>query len=374
MEDINILKARRFLGKNYMPIATIVTIIMLATGVIGCLMAYNSMTGTEEITNAAYTQQGVYTYSATVIPGNPLYADNTVLHMGNPAYFFEVSPIADMEFQYSIDSTKNVDVTATGKTSLIVTSMDGDKTIWQKTYPVNDMGSIKIKDNQPVNSKFAINMTNIQTQINDVQDKLKYSPTTTYVLTTQINYAGTINDQPVADTAAFNIPINMSDTYYQMPDSIETSSTSKTTYDNITVATRKAPTVKTTGLPIIFIVLEVIALNYIVTRRRSVTDEDIAAAEKVAMRGKFKESISTGSLPNNINMFTLVDITSLRELVDIAMDTNTRVIYNKEAHIYYTLTGSIMYRFDEEHPVQGYKKVEIGGVVKHVSDVGTRTN
>jgi hypothetical protein len=300
----------------------------------------------EEKNITAYTQRANYTYSAPVTEPNPLYPEGTQLGMGKPAYFFSVSPTADISFVYSLEAAESADISVEANTVILASCKGGygeeQKIFWQKGFPLGDSKTAQLKSGEVLTSNFTLDVPQIQSKAKEIQDQLNYSSDPTIEIVTSINYEGKINGKEITGTESFAIPVNISSTYYQMPEEF---GFVKNTYNNIWV--QKPPSLSTVKLPLLLFLLSVVLLGAMIPVRKMsrVDPEYIERLEKEEKNSSFKEFISEGKLPENRKSLLQVEISSLQDLIDAAADMNERVIHDAGTGTYFTIHSGALYIF-----------------------------
>lgn len=297
---------------------------------------------------SSYTQYGKYAYTAPVTKTNPLYPKGTSLDMGKPAYFLAVSPTLDVSFTYSLNATDSADLSIERETIIVATSKEGSgenqKIVWQKEFPVEYIEVYDIKDEEEITHEFSLNISEIQSMVTGVQDQLKYSPNTTIEIVTHINYKGEINGEETNGAKDFAVPLIINSAYYQMPEELEFSENTDT-YKKYRV--KKDPSLSTIKLPLSLLLLSTILVGMLIpcTRMSKVDPAYIEKQEKKHRYSPFKEFISKGKLPENRNSLMQVEISSLQDLVDVAVDMNARVINDTGSGAYFIIHNNVLYIF-----------------------------
>lgn len=328
---------------------------------------YEEYTGVsyEEKKVLSYTQRGNYTYSAPVTKPNPLYPEGIRLEMGKPAYFFFVSPTMDVSFIYRLEATSSADLNVDAKTMIVASDKEGyggeqngeeqngeeqneegQKIFWQKSYQVGDSKSAHLKSEDVFTSNFTLNIPKIQAQAKEIQDQLNYSSNPTIEIVTVIDYEGKINGKDVTSTQNFVIPVNISSTYYQMPEEL---GFIKDTYENIRV--QKDTSLSTIKFPILLFLLSMALTGTLIPIRKmkKIDKEYIEKLENESKNSSFKEFISKGKIPENKSSLLQIEISSLEDLVNAASDMNERVIYDARSGEYFIIHNGILYIFSDVH-------------------------
>jgi len=302
----------------------------------------------EEKNVISYTQRGNYTYSASVTRLNPLYPEGTRLNMGNPAYFFSVSPTADISFIYGLEAASSADLSVESKTIVVASGKDGSgeeqKIFWQKNFQVGDSKTAKIKSGDTITSNFTIDVPEIQSMVKEVQDQLNYSSNPTVEIVTAIKYEGKINGENIKGAKNFAIPLNISSTYYQMPEKL---GFIEDRYKSVKV--KKSPSLSTVKFPLFLFLLSAVLEGALILIRKT-SKIDPAYIEKLEKENKissFNEFISKGELHKNGIFLLQVRISSLEDLVDAAVDMNERVIHDVGSGEYFIIHNGTLYIFSD---------------------------
>jgi hypothetical protein len=330
--------------------AKIFFVVFLLMIIFSSLLVYHEYSGMayEEKNITSYTQRGNYTYSASVTKPNPLYPEGTRLGMENPAYFLSVSPTADISFVYSLEATESADLQVEAKTIIVASGKEEygeeQKVLWKKEFLVGEPESAQLKSGDVLTSNFTLDIPQIQAKTKEVQDQLNDSSDLVTEIVTEINYEGKINGENVKGEKSFTMPVSISPTYYQMP---EEPGFVEETHKNIRVP--KVPSLSMIKFPIFLFLLSTVLMGSLIPIRK-MSKVDPTYIEKLERENKnspFKEFISKGRLPEKVDSLIRVEISSLQELVDAAVDMNARVIYDAEAGIYFIIHGGVLYIFLE---------------------------
>jgi len=333
----------------------ILVLIFGITMIFSGLWAYEAYAGTEyeekEEIVSSYTQYGSYTYTAPVTESNPLYTKGTVLEMRKPAYFFAVSPTVDISFTYRLKATDSADVSVERDTVIVATSKEAagedgkeDRIFWQKEFPLKSKRAVDIENGELLTETFSVNVSEIQSMVKGVQDQLKYPQGATVEIVNRVNCEGKINGKHVNSTKNFTMPLVMDSSYYKMPEELEFNE-STDVYKKIRVQKDSSPS--SIKKPLSIFLLSMVLIGTILPcRKMKKTDPTyIKKLEIEQRRSPFKEFVSKGRLPENANSLIRVEISSLQELVDAAVDMNERVISDAETGVYFIIHSGVLYIF-----------------------------
>ncbi len=313
---------------------------------------------TDQVISSSYTHSGNYKFTAPVTEKNPLYPFGSNLEMGMPAYFFSISPTMDTSFTYTLMATDSANVDVELKTMVVATASgstdDGTKTFWQKKFPIKSSESRKITDGESLTHRFIIDVPDVQSMVKSVQDQIKYSQDTEIELVTYVTYQGTINGKTVTGTDEFPIPLTITSSYYQMPEKlgdekiIDTYETRKTPID---------PPFLSKALPFTALLFSIAFMSLLGICKKGCTVVDQSLLDKLKREheidrehAQFNEWISNGVFPNDTTLLTKIEIDTLQDIVDAAVDMNERVIHDADSGTYFVIHGGLLYYFRKSTP------------------------
>lgn len=297
---------------------------------------------------SSYTQHGKYTYTASVTEKNPLYPKGSRLEMGKPMYFFAASPTLDFSLAYNLNATDSAFLQVECETVVVATSAENSggnqKIIWKKEFPVEEMGYVNIGNKDILIHEFSVNVSEIRSKVIGIQDQLKYSSDTTIEIVTHVNYKGEINGEEINNTTNFALPLMINSAYYKMPEKLEFNE-NNFTYKRIIV--KKEPSVSAIKLPLFLFLLSTVLIGVLIpcTKMNKVDLELLNILAKEEKYSSFKEFVSKGKVPDNWNSLIYIEIYSLQDLVDAAVDMNERVINDIESGAYFIIHDNVLYIF-----------------------------
>ncbi|AKB35719.1 hypothetical protein MSSAC_1129 [Methanosarcina siciliae C2J] len=297
---------------------------------------------------SSYTQHGKYTYTAPVTEKNPLYSKGSRLEMGKPMYFFAASPTLEVSLAYNLNATDSAFLRVECETVVVATSEENSggsqEIIWKKEFPVEEMGYANIGNKDVLIHDFSVNVSEIRSKVIGIQDQLKYSSDTTIEIVTHVNYKGEINGEEINNTTDFALPLVINPAYYKMPEKLEFNENNYT-YEKIIV--KKEPSVSSIKLPLSLFLLSTILVGALIpcTKMNNVDPELIRRLKKEEKYSSVKEFVSKGKVPDNWSSLIQVEIYSLHDLVDAAVDMNERVVNDIESGVYFIIHDNILYVF-----------------------------
>jgi hypothetical protein len=285
----------------------------------------------EEVTRNTNTQsvQTQVEETAVVINDTELYEEGQVLR-DMPVYFYEASP--DLTLRVRTDVPSDQTVTVSQRHVIRVRGIRNGETFYEDERLVA-AGKTQVSDGTAW-SNTTLNMTEIRSYVSRKQSAV--SGVGEFRATLDVNvayetdrYSGTFN------TSA---PLVFTGGAYWIDGDLSASRTHSTPETQRTVESPDMTTVG--GLSALGVGL--IAGAAVVFRRSRRLDP--RAIETDLARSRYNEWISNGEIPTKSEK-EYIRTDSLEDLVDVAIDSNRRVIYDRSLDAYAVVEGDLVYYF-----------------------------
>jgi hypothetical protein len=389
MESLAVLQLKNILRKNWIIFLAVFGLLFTFSSYQIYLKYVNPSFENKNITVSSYTQYGNYSYFTEVSKQNPIYLTGTILDMNESAYYFVTSPIPDFSFVYRVNASDSVNIIATPKVSIIAMCKNNDnkdpKILWQREFPVTPTSStgpfivknIGGSDNFTYN--FTFNAAVIENNVENTYSELDYSPkhsstfsasNMAYEIKALVAYNGVINGEKVENTTSFVLPMTITKSYYELADNV---STNVNNYNNATISTQNPFTVETVKYSLASMLISIVGILGIIYCRAKYNPDSvrIAKLEQEKMHARFREFISEGKLPEDRSSLMALEIASLQELINAAVDMNERVIYDSSANIHFAIHNGVLYYFTKINPINEVKGEDISGRLSHATSFST---
>ncbi|WP_252699776.1 DUF5305 domain-containing protein [Natronosalvus vescus] len=341
-DDRRRIRLRQFLDRRFL----LVIGVLLATVMAGGWLAYEPHVDPalteEEQTIDTWVEQPTLSHQAEVQRPNPVFSDGEVLR-NQPLYYTRISPTLEGTYAYAYDAPDgefDVDVDM----SLLLQSVDDDgNAYWSEREPLRQDAVEGLKPGQEMQLSFDVNVSDVESRIEAIENSLGASPGTseaTVVVTTRV--AGTVNDEPVSNrhTAAYVLETGGS-TYGVETDTENVGEHAFT--ESFEVEQRYGPLRSYGSLGLmLFGLVGIATLGYgRHTGWITVTNEERQLFEAVSQREAFDDWISTGRVGEADLEGPRIDIDSLEGIVDVAIDSDRRVIEDRRRGAYYVVEGDV---------------------------------
>ena len=315
--------------------------LVLAVGAGGWLvLTAQSETDTETVVTDRWSEQAEFSHAAEIVEPNPVFETGTVLE--RQAYFTRLSPVLEGTYSYSHgDDTLR---TVTTDLQLVMQSTRDGAVIWQRTEPLNTTDQT-VEGDESATSSWRFNISAAETQLAQIEQQLGASIGTTELVVVADVVTTAEDGRTTRHTERFEVD----------PDGASFSVSPPETYrqEYETTAERTVETgvsVSRAVAGILFVLTGLSGLVILGTAvHRGTLSVPPADRRRIAYereRAEFDDWITTASLSSEFDDRTVVEVDSLEGLVDVAIDTNHRVIEDRTSKTLWVQTPTTAYRHD----------------------------
>lgn len=325
----------RYLLAKHGPVLT-AGLLVLGTVLLGVAGVAYASPPTTEVTDHTdrRTVTSSLSTSATVTGNTSLYKEGHVLS-GQPVYLLDAAPDADVSVTTAMPG--GVSSAVDHQLELVYTARRNGETFWQHSQPLAVETTTREGETA---STTTISMPEVRQQLAAYQSEFGQAATISVSLRTSTTY--TVGQYEGELTESY--PIAFGDRWY----SIETGEST---------ATHSTPVTKTRALPLtnhlplvvplvggLVLLLAGLLTGITVYRFTGAPEDELADA---VHHTRYGEWISTGRLPSAATASS-VQMASLEELVDVAIDSRKRVIFDPARGAYAVLDSGVQYQYSPE--------------------------
>jgi len=320
------------MNRKYLAISLVSLLAIIAGGAWGYMLYSDPITVDEKVLEYEYTYSGQFDFSAEVLNYNPIYDVGEVLS-GMAGYFYSISPIMDIDFNLIFEpSIENSSANVSTTTILIVQSLDDDDVpFWSKELLLSSSSDV-LDGSSSHHDSFSIDTTDIKMIDLEVWDLVGGSTGNTVgQIITTVTLDGHISNTEIIEEKEYVVPINFRKDYYSVENE-ESSEPVKNSYFSIAKIDSKR------GFEDLWRQLAIIGGGFIVLILALYMGRDRDPKDY----SEFKDWVSEGNYPDG-DWEKEIFIPNLRDLVDVAIDTGKRVIYDKDEDIFFVIDNNIIY-------------------------------
>jgi len=318
---------------------------------VGGFVAYQSFTGpnttTEQRTVATVTTESEFTHGAVVQRDTRAFDTGTVLR-NRSVYFTSVAPV--LNGTYSVRHSGDADPAAVETDLLLVVRAvergSEESVLWSVSERVASERSNAVAAGEEFVVPYRFNVSEQRRLAQRVRSELGSTRGQLQVrLVAQTDVTATVDGEQFEETRTETLEVVPQSDSYGV--TIDTAGVRReSVVESVTVPVEPDP-VREYG-SLLALVLGLIGLGLVVamerTGRLDVDPETRAAIRAARERDSFDEWISTGRLPP-VGDERVVTVASLEDLVDVAIDSDRRVVEDSETTTYAVLDGDTRYEY-----------------------------
>ncbi|TQQ83017.1 hypothetical protein EGH24_06185 [Halonotius terrestris] len=276
----------------------------------------------------------------------PFPAGETVAN--RPIYYTNISDELDgtYRYQYSADSG-TVDVET--ETFLLIRGgelEDGNltETFWEVSEPLAS-GSDTIEPGEAHTVQFTVDIRSVLTTIATVEQQLDSSDGIVDVRVVSLSdVSGTAEGETLDETYRSELIMVVSPSTYRVAETNTVDEVHRS-FETVEVLAEPSPIVAYGSIVlfgvVVMLLMSVVGLRY--TGYTELTDEEEELLEITSARQRFSEWITTGEFPSEREYEQTVLVDDLEGLVDVAIDTNKRVIEDTQLGVFTVLDDAYIY-------------------------------
>ncbi|WP_302082419.1 DUF5305 domain-containing protein [Salinibaculum rarum] len=325
------VRLRSLLDDSFVAVLVVALVIALAGGYLTMGAYGETDTRTEIHQTTTWESSASFVHSATVVNDTAVYTEGERLH-NRSTYFLELTPRLDGAFVYTYTARDGANLTSSATTRLVYRSVaesdNGAATeYWRLDSPLANR-TTTLSSGERLRVPFSVNITAAEQRLEEVDAQFGGTPGTKEVyLETELTLSGTRNGDPVDRTRTYRLPITPDGSVYQVGSDGPFADSGNRT-ERVTEPVPSGP-MESYGGPLLLVLGLVAATCCVGGRYTGVLSVSETEREWLAYRdarNEFDDWISSVHVPETELPDSTVDVESLEDLVDIAIDTDGRVL------------------------------------------------
>jgi len=352
------VRGRLVLGRNLVPVVAALAVLALVGGVLTYGAHVDPGTETELIEEASWSSTGEYTHQAAVTVDTPVFDRGEVLR-NRASYFAAVTPVLNGSFVYAYQATDGGELQVTANQTLVLRSVsepDGpgggseqSETVeyWRLEEPLGS-AEASATPGERVRVPFEFNVTRAIVRLETIEETLGGTPGETEIaVRSDVSITGTRNGEPVDVTRQYDMQINANGNVYSVEEAGPQQESGQQ-FREETVEASSGPLLAV-GAPLLLLVSLVGCLGLAVGRWRgtfAVSDAERTWLAYTSTYREFEDWISTGRIPDGALTGPAVSLDTLEGLVDVAIDSNRRVLEDRSRGICVVLLDDAVYTYE----------------------------
>lgn len=335
------------INEYFIPIVLILALITAGGGWLTYTSVLAPGTHAEQRPVSSWQVNGTFNYSATAVNDTAVF-DKGEVRSNRKFYITNTTPILDGTFNFQFEEGGgNATVETRARLVHYAAHKESGKRIWNISTPLTTNRQQLTAEN-PSTTAFTVNASSVR----NLNRRLLRRHGSLYrvanlgtsvAVSARVN--GTVDGERVQQVFNYTLPINSTKDYYDI-------SSAEKPNEQVTVARREMvpnqPGVPTIIGSLASLLVPVALLAGLFYGRKNdwfnVSQTARAEAKRAKLRSEFEEWVTEGTVAIEDDRSTIT-IESLGGLVDVAIDSNSRVIEDTETGVYVVRDEDVWYQF-----------------------------
>ncbi|WP_058993188.1 DUF5305 domain-containing protein [Haloarcula sp. CBA1127] len=344
-------ETRRTVVDNY----ELLLICLIAIAAVGGYLTYTGhvASGTDTTTRqvSSWQSSGSFSHNATVRNGTSAFPEGEVLE-DQPVYLQKVAPVLDGAFTYTYSASNESDLTASADVFVqyrsVESTQNGELVYWEVKRPLTQGTVQSLAVGERLTVPFSLNVSRAAETVRRIDSEHgQTSGRLEMAVVSQVALSGPRNGQPVDTTRTYRLPIIPSQSSYRVENTGPVTNSGDRTVE-AQVEKAYGP-IWTLGGPVLLLgsFSAAAALVYgRTTNYLTLTDAERRWLAYKSTREEFDEWITVGRAdPVDDDVWTTT-VDSLVGLVDVAIDTDERIIESDTDSDFIVYTGDRLFRYE----------------------------
>ena len=348
-------KARLFVSDNIAYLLAGFVVVAL----LGAYLAYppyaDPGTETEKIEDSSWSSTAGFTHGAIVTEQTDLFDSGNVLS-GRSAYLEAISPELNGTFRYQYRASAGGDLSTAANLTLVVRSVaDEGPEYWREETPLASANESSLGPGEQIVVPYSLNVTAVNQRITEIEEQLGGTPgSTEIVVRSDLVLTGERNGSPVDTQTSHNMTILSQGNVYSIKGAGPVTDSGQQ-FRQETVDVSYGPL--RTALGPLLVVISVLGILGLTVGRwldwLSVSERERRWFGYQSTRAEYEEWVTGGAVPSEVDEKTTIDVQSLKGLIDVAIDSDRRVIADQSRNVCVVVLEDALYRFEPPAPPEG---------------------
>lgn len=345
MSDINrSLQLRSFVQEQ----ASVIFAVLLLLAAVGGWWSYHVHATPEierqEVTVEQWSESTAYNHSSVITQDSLVFEQGERVH-NRPVYYVNLSRELDVTYTYT-HTAESGSVNVTTDMRLRYRGVEGETELWQYARPLATAQTNNTTAEQNHSVSAAIEIRSVFDTIRTIEQQLGAASTIEVQVVTVSRVTGELERTPVSETYESTMAMTVNPQTFRV---IGTETVDQSGQRTETVERTVDPGLTEAVGSILLTAIGVVGLAGLTVARRvgylhiSPEERELMAIQR--QEQEFAEWITRGTFPSERDYEATVLVDDLEGLVDVAIDTNKRVIKDEQLGVSTVLDGDVAYLY-----------------------------
>lgn len=345
------IRLRKALTDHVTVVALLLVAAVLVGGYLTATAYAQDATRTETEQVASWESTASFTHEATVRNGTTAFEEGAVLQ-NRSSYFRTITPLLNGSVRYQYRATGGGDLRANASVVLVLRSVaetngPNETAYWRVESPLTQNTVDSLAPGERFHVPFTVNVTAAATRLERIDSQLGTTPgNKEWFVETRLRLAGTRNGRPVETRRTYSLPVSVSGNVYQVEDP------GPRTHSGGQTAQREVPVqpspLRAWGGPLLLVLGVTVGSGLGLASHAgnlAISDRERTWLAYRQARTDFDDWISIARVPTPYDRAATIEVDSLSALVDLAIDTDQRVLEDRERNEYFVIQANQTYTY-----------------------------
>lgn len=285
----------------------------------------------EQRTVTEWSESTAYEHSALILNDSLPFEEGERV-TDRPVYYTTLSDDLNVTYQYTYTAEEGEgDLAVTSETFLLFRSLEGDEILWEYREPLASAATAGLEPGEDQTVSMAVNIESVFETIDTVEQQLGVGENIEIVVVTVSEVDGFVGGEEVSQTYESTMTIEVSPQTFRVLE-IETIDEDHERVETVEVPVEPSTT-ESLGSILAFVLSIALLAGVALARYNGLielTEDEREVLEIYQQEQEFSDWITTGTFPSERDYETTILVDDLEGLVDVAIDSNKRVIKDEQ--------------------------------------------
>ncbi|TKX72483.1 hypothetical protein EXE46_15805 [Halorubrum sp. GN11_10-6_MGM] len=336
------VRVRALLDQWFLVVVAALLLVAVAGGAWAYQVHATDTVETEQVTTERWSETTSYEHSSVIVNESIPFEEGERV-TNRPVYYTRLSEELAISYRYEYAADDGA-VQVNTETSVQYRGVEGETTLWEYSEPLASGTAEGLSPSTPHTVNATLVIEDVYETIDTVERQLGSAGTIEIRIVSTSSVSGTIDGESVDHTYESVMPITVTPTTFRVLE-IQTVDEAETQTRTVEQSTESGAV--ESAAPVLLSLLAVVALVGLGYGRHTgyvgISADERELLELHQQEQEFSEWITRGTFPSERDYEQTILVDDLEGLVDVAIDTNKRVIKDEQLGVSTVLDGDYVY-------------------------------